>query len=389
MSRNESVQAALNDLLQWERPSTKRNDMFEGDVIELGPFDAFVDKAAQFVQALHEFNEIDAVLDRAKRFESLLAPGSELDSARVALQPIVKAFSDGDSKRGVEWDELHPPRIWEDDRPWRRAPGMISSDEVALIRDLGTSTDCLRWSPSKSQRQMRDLLSRRLVPPLPVREGLERFENLLGEFWQFVEENAVWGCWLLVQCEAACESPAAFDELIRQLTDTHVRAIKSAARCVGQQIVSQLSRSQTATNKISDKQDKLRAMLSFVDGKPVVRFGGKNCDISRGKSDSLLNLLYGFQAKNLPPTYKAIFETVYPSESYNPDSAGAAPEKLRKLAQRLNDALKDKLALPPDGKPWIRTISGHGYCLTDAVTWQAKADWQEHDFERLKLNAGR
>ena len=386
MSRNESVQAALNDLLQWERPSTKRNDMFEGDVIELGPFDAFVDKAAQFVQALHEFNEIDAVLDRAKRFESLLAPGSELDSARVALQPIVKAFAD--SKKGVQWDELQLPHIREGHRTRRLKSRVISSDEVALIQDLGTSTDCLRWSPSKSQRQMRDLLSRRLVPPLPVREGLERFEKLMVEFCKSVKKNEDWGSWLLIQCEAAGDSSTAFNWLVRQLTDTHITAIKSAARCVRKRIGSRPSVSQPETNEIGDSPGKPRVTLSFVHGKPVVRFGGENCEIS-GKSDSLLNLLYCFQAKNFPPTYKAIFETVYPHDSYNPDSAGGAPEKLRKLAQRLNDALKDKLALPPDGKPWIRTISGHGYCLTDAVTWQAKADWQEHDFERLKLNAGR
>ena len=62
---------------------------------------------------------------------------------------------------------------------------------------------------------------------------------------------------------------------------------------------------------------------------------------------------------------------------------------MRQVAKRLNDALGKELGVPPNGKPWIRPSSGHGYYLTDAVTWQAKTDWQEHDFDKVKLTSGR
>jgi hypothetical protein len=119
-----------------------------------------------------------------------------------------------------------------------------------------------------------------------------------------------------------------------------------------------------------------------------VLFEGKDGDIS-GLSASLLNVLYGFKRNDRIPTYKTTFEAVYKNNSYSPEPDCEAPQKLRQLAQRVKKSLKTQLGPPPDGKPWIRTRTRHGYYLTDAVTWQAKVEWSNYDFDNVKANSGR
>ncbi len=123
MSRQEPAKPVLANLLEWERPSKRQTDPFEGEYIIPGPVDGFVDQAAKYVTALRSAGEVDDVLNRAKQFESLTAHESALDAARIAIRPIVEAIAKArEGIGGVEWGESRPPRLTADGFMVRRRP---------------------------------------------------------------------------------------------------------------------------------------------------------------------------------------------------------------------------------------------------------------------------
>lgn len=234
MSRQESAKSELANLLAWERSSTSHSDQFGNECVVPGPVNGFVDRVVGYVNALREVGSIDDIQHRAEQFESLTAPGSAMDFARNAIQPIVEAFASArEGIGGVEWTTFRPSRPIDDGfiQRRRRTPHVVSQDVVSVISQLGNSLDCFRWNPSESHRCVRKLLTYSLEPPLPNREGLEQLEKLMDELQRRVNVDAVWGCWLLIQCnEAAKQPPPTFAQLVLTLDDIHIEAIKAAAR---------------------------------------------------------------------------------------------------------------------------------------------------------------
>ena len=385
--KNDS-KSALDDLLDWEPSYTTQTNPYEGEFTVAGPIDGFVDRTQGFVEFSRQFGIVGVVQCRAQRFELLTGADTKLDKLRrLAIDPVAEASR----HRGTYIGELARPRpakLGDDIFVRRRRSLEVVGRDVDHVVALRESIDFMRWNPFESFKRLKKLLAYNLEPS--TRENLGQLAKLINSLCREEEESAIWGCWLMLKCDAAeVDSPVAFKGLIHRLTDLHIAAIKTAARCVAKGSAPSLDGSRSEANEVSDTKSKPRAMLSYVDGKPAVRFNEKNCDVPRGKCESLLNVLYEAQANDLRLSYKTIFETVYRDDAYNPDLDAGAPDKLRQVAKRLNDALVKELGLPPNGKPWIRTSSGHGYYLTDAVTWQAKTDWQEHDFNKVKLTSGR
>ena len=258
MSGNVSVQQSLANLLAWERSSTSHTDQFGSECILPGPVDGFVDRAAAYLTVLRELGEADFVVDRAKQFESMTAPESALDEARKAIQPIVEAIANAKEgwSGGREWEVSRPRTNGDFISRRRRTPHVIPQDVTSTIAQLGISLDCVRWNPSESHRCVRKLLTYSLEPPLPNREGLERLVTSMSELWLNSEQDASWGCWLLIQCHHAVkQSPPTFAQLIQKLDDSHIEAIKAAAR-----FTANSERAGTETTPTLDAKDRKRLL---------------------------------------------------------------------------------------------------------------------------------
>ena len=130
------------------------------------------------------------------------------------------------------------------------------------------------------------------------------------------------------------------------------------------------------------RTDRTRALLSYAEGRPQVRYGGVACDLPHGLGVQVFHFLWDCRAQDRRPTYKQLFDVLYPADMYRQAPNGGPPDKLKKLVSRLNIRLEQILPSLPGRGRWIETWEEHGYYLTDAVTWQAHLSWRQRDWTR-------
>ena len=293
-----------------------------------------------------------------RQFELLTDGASELEAERqVAYRHVSRTETYWSGAWVSAWLKSQTYRVPADSARFETIPCVLRSFEriqwqlpaVAadldlFIRTTQTEAESQRWIPSS-----------------------KRLASLISEIVQREKCEHIWGCWLV----------AAINEL--ELTPTPVKLSPSrdGISRLGDQVGS-VKRAVAHLCREVERPDhrKKRATLSFRDGKFIVLFDG--CEfavLSASKPRGLISHLYDCKHDTGNDSYEEIFNAVYGAlDLFQRAPDGGPPGKLKTLASRLNTSMEASLGKPPGGGRWIENNEGHGYYLTNAVTWQFKGD---------------
>ena len=362
-----------------------------GDSAKLAADDVerLIDLAADFGRSVAAAGNDQQLNERASAFAVAVSEDGDLDHARrAAHEEVLQALDhlrlpNGTLPAVITWQPRGVVTKQRGSRLQFRRMQEVTLQASDIDRFLGT--------PSAARWFLADVLSyvqslRALDPPLPRDRHLREYRDHLWQLAVRDRNEGLWGCFLIQEATRIMNAAEADREEYQAFVSRVVEA--GGALAAIQNALRRLPTSERADQGgeqqagRTPRTDRTRAVLSYADSQPQVRYGGVACDIPHGLGVRLFHFLWDCHHLKQRPIYKQLFEALYPNDMYREAPNGGPPEKLRQLVSRLNTRLRNDLPSLPNDRPWIKTHEQHGYYLTDAVTWQAHVSWKQRGWTR-------